>query len=160
MVSLGQHLQIQRGGTCLFPVQLYPLTLVFALSNLVSFPAVTETALSAKCTTWIASRASWALLVPCEMTFRWCKDLGNNTGLWEQFLISQLWVVQRCVGCDQLQTWYSWISDSVLFPFFMVVWAIALEVLSFMMQTSYTAHHRSQSLKTQLMLQGFEPQTV
>lgn len=119
MVSVGQHLQVQNGGICLFPVQLYPLTLVFAVSNLVSFPAessaVTETdlshhpfmtitPLSAECTTWLASRTHWASLVPCEMTFRWCKDLGNNTGLWEQFVISQLWVMQRCVGCDQLQT--------------------------------------------------------
>lgn len=109
-------------------------------------------------------RTPWASLVPCEMTFQWSKGkcVGSNIWMWQQWVISQLWVVESCIGCDQLQTWCSWITDSVLFPFRMAGWeytAIALEFWSGM-QTHCTACHRSQFLQTQMILQGLEPQTV
>lgn len=91
--------------------------------------------LSAECATWVTPRTSWVLLVPCEMMFQWIKGkcVENNIRMWQQWMISQLWAVESCTGCEQLHRWYSWITDSVLFPFRVAGWeyrAIALDIWS------------------------------
>lgn len=134
--SVGWHFRFKSRGSALFPLQLYPVTSVLAFgkfgilsdggdllkenqTGLNHNPFKTVTALGAEGATGIAPRTSWALLVPYEMTLCWSKGkcIRNNVWMWQSWMISQLWLMQSCMGCGHLQTDHARITDPVLLPF-------------------------------------------